>query len=338
MRTSYTFLKGKGFENILKIEKEGVFSGYIAVHNTTRGPALGGCRIWKYDEKEDALLDAMALAEAMSYKNCMADLPYGGGKTAIHVYDTNYDKFAILEDIAHGVEKLDGSYIIAEDVGVSCEDLDSVRKITNHVVEKAAGDPGPITAKGVFYSIEWYRNTINKLPENMTVLVQGVGSVGRALVRQLLENGYKVAISDIRQENIKEFENRTEVIEPSRVYEYECDVFAPCALGGVINDETVKKFDCKAIIGSANNPVSNINVVWKLLERGIFYAPDFIVNAGGVIQVTGFVDGVYNPEIVEKKLLNIPLMLESIRREAEKTQTPDYIIALRMAKLRLKLA
>lgn len=337
-------IKVENYERVVKVELENEFIGYIAIHNTSKGPALGGCRCWHYIDTENAFSDVLSLSKAMSYKNCMANLNFGGGKSVINTpnYRDREKKLYYLEIMGHVVEALGGKYIIAEDMNVSCEDLDVIRPITQYVASKVAGDPGPVTAEGVFLGIhKLVPDLLEKNPEEISVMVQGVGSVGSSLVEKLLKAGYNVYMTDINCDVAKKFPEAI-FVDPNDMFSVKFDVFSPCAFGGVINQENVDKLiknNTKVIAGSANNQLSYSNIGWKLLENRIIYMPDFIINSGGVIQVAGVHDDglFYDHSIVEAKLYEMTVILKTIIEESKKKNLPTNYIAVNMAREKLKI-
>lgn len=336
-------LKVEDYERVLKISYKNEFVAYISIHNTSRGPSVGGCRCWHYPHTEDAFSDALALSRAMSYKNAMADLNVGGGKSVINTvnFKNHTKKLEYLEIIGHVLNYIGGDYIIAEDMNVSCVDLDVVRRVSKHVAPKIAGDPGPVTAEGVFLGInEVVPELLEKNPSEISVLVQGVGSVGANLVEKLLNTGYIVYISDINEEVYKKFPNATPV-HPDEIFNFKYDIFSPCAFGGIVNKinlEKMKKNGIKVIAGSANNQLSSNSLGWDILKNNIIYLPDFIINAGGVIQVVGVTsDDEYNHLLVERKLKVIPENLKRIIKESQENRLPTNFVAIKMAKEKLRI-
>lgn len=286
-------------------DKEAGLKAIIAIHDTTLGPALGGCRIWNYDSEEEALIDAMRLAKGMTYKNAAAGLNIGGGKSVI-IADPKKDKTeALLRAFGRYVESLNGRYITAADVGSGPEDLDIIYQETDYVVGisesyGSSGDPSPVTAFGVYRAMMRTAKEAfgDDSLEGKVVAVQGCGSVAYTLCKHLHEAGAKMIVTDIDKEAmervVKDF--GAEAVGPDEIYEVEADIFAPCALGAILNDETIPKLKVKAICGSANNQLDDIEKHGKMLkDRGIIYAPDFIANAGGVINVADELEG-YNRE------------------------------------------
>jgi leucine dehydrogenase len=282
-----------GHEQIVAChDKASGYRGIIAVHSTTLGPALGGTRFWQYENDEAALTDALRLARGMTYKNAVAGLNLGGGKAVILGDNQTRDREMIFR--AHGrfVESLGGRYITAEDVGTSTGDMDYVHMETEYVagLGNRSGDPSPVTARGVFRSIlasaQWKWGSTSL--EGKTVTVQGIGNVGRYLCDELAAVGAKLKVHDLRAdraEAVAKLHGAT-VVGADEVYTTKADIFAPCALGAILNDDTIPRLQVEVVAGGANNQLLERDRHAAALEkRGILYAPDFVANAGGVINV-----------------------------------------------------
>jgi leucine dehydrogenase len=265
----------------------------IAIHNTNRGPALGGCRMWPYASDEDALTDALRLSRGMTYKSALAGLDYGGGKSVI-IGDPRADKSeALFRAMGRFVDTLGGRYGVAEDVGISVPDVEIMAKETAHVAGIAAGgvgDPSPATAYGVFMGIKAaakHRLGADSL-SGLRIAVQGVGHVGYYLCRHLAAEGAELVVADIAQDSldrvVREFD--AHVVAPEAIATAAVDVYAPCALGATINDETLPQLQAKIVAGSANNQLAEARHGEALRRRGILYAPDYVINAGGVIVIS----------------------------------------------------
>ncbi|HEX6717851.1 MAG TPA: Glu/Leu/Phe/Val dehydrogenase [Pyrinomonadaceae bacterium] len=264
------------------------YHGIIAIHSTTLGPALGGTRFWNYATEEEALNDALRLSQGMTYKTALAGLPFGGGKSVIIGNNKTANREALLR--AHGrfVDTLKGRYITGEDVGTSPADMAIVRLETRTVAGLLgrSGDPSPYTARGVFRTIQAstkYRWNTDDL-SGLTVAIQGCGHVGYHLAKVLYEAGAKLIVTDVNNDSksrvIDEFSAAT--VQPNEIFSVRADVFAPCALGGVINDQTIAELNVQIVAGAANNQLLEERHGEMLRERNILYAPDYVANAGGV--------------------------------------------------------
>ena len=274
-------------------DRDSGLKAIIAIHNTNRGPSLGGCRMWAYKSEGEALTDVLRLSRGMTYKSALANLPYGGGKSVI-IGDPRLDKSpALFRAMGRAVQRLAGRYIVAEDVGISVADVDMMAQETRHVCgtsKGGAGDPSPATAYGVYMGMRAAaahhlgRDTL----EGLTIAVQGLGHVGYHLCKHLAEAGAKLIVSDINEEQVqkvvKEFD--ATCVQPDDIYGVDCDIYAPCALGATINDETLTVLKARIVAGSANNQLHEPRHGGILAQRGILYAPDYVINAGGVIHIS----------------------------------------------------
>ena len=282
-----------GHEQLVVCSDEGAgYRGIIAIHDTTLGPALGGTRFWNYDTDEEAIIDALRLARGMTYKNAVAGLNLGGGKSVIIGDNRRPNREMIFR--AHGrfVESLGGRYVTAEDVGTSTSDMDFVHMETEYVAGLAnkSGDPSPVTAHGVFRAIEASAKYKWGSPAlaGKTITVQGLGNVGTYLSRELHAAGARLIVTDLRPERVKRVVEETgaRAVEGDEIYSTKADIFAPCALGAILNDQTIPKLKVEIVCGGANNQLHEPEKHGEALEkRGIIYAPDFVANAGGVINV-----------------------------------------------------
>lgn len=278
-----------GYEKVLLgHDSASGYHGFIAIHSTVLGPAVGGARFWNYSSEEEALTDALRLSRGMTYKNALAGLPLGGGKSVIIGDSKAANREAIFR--AHGrfVETLGGLYITAEDVGTTPADMEIVRQETRHVAGllEGSGDPSPITARGVFRAIQASASYLFARDDlsGMTVAIQGCGHVGYHLAKSVYAAGAKLIVTDVDAERVSRVVDEFNVIavEPDEIFSVRADVFAPCALGGIINDRTIPQFRVRIIAGAANNQLLEERHGEMLTERGILYAPDYAANAGGV--------------------------------------------------------
>ena len=291
-------------------DKDTGLKAIIGIHNTVLGPALGGTRMWNYNSEWEALNDVLRLSRGMTYKSAITGLNLGGGKAVI-IGDARTQKTPeLMKRFGEFVHSLSGKYITAEDVGMETSDMDTVREVTPFVTgiseEKGgAGNPSPITAYGVFMGMKAaakYQFGDDNL-EDKKVLVQGVGHVGETLVDYLTNEGARVFISDINQERLQDLsiKYKAGIIEGNEVYNADVDIYAPCALGATLNDDTIGLLKAKVVAGAANNQLSDeLRHGAMLKERGIAYAPDFLINAGGIINVYAELEGYGKHEIMRK--------------------------------------
>jgi leucine dehydrogenase len=328
-------------------DKETGLKGIIAVHNTVLGPSLGGCRIWNYDNESDALWDVLRLSRGMTFKSSISGINLGGGKAVIIGNPKVKRDEAFWRRFGKFVDSLNGKYITAEDVGTSTEVMSIVMQETKHVTGKpisagGTGDPSPSTAYGVFLglkaSVKEAFGTDNL--EGKKVAVQGVGHVGHGLVGHLTKAGAKVFITDINKVNLeataKEF-NST-VVGPHEIYDLDVDVYAPCALGATVNSDTIATLRCAVIAGAANNQLADENLHGQmLLDKGILFAPDFLINAGGVINCYR---EVHNLSEVETKqhIENIYTRTLDIFKKSKAEKIPTQEAAIKMAVERIEKA
>ncbi|MDA0312868.1 MAG: Glu/Leu/Phe/Val dehydrogenase [Gemmatimonadetes bacterium] len=273
------------------------YRGIIAIHDTTMGPALGGTRFWNYKSDRDAIVDALRLSRGMTYKAAITGLNLGGGKSVIWGDNKVKDREMIFRSHGRAVESLGGRYITAEDVGTSPDDMEFVSMETEHVVGLIgrSGDPSPVTAFGVYHGIKaaaafkYGDDSLN----GKHVAVQGLGHVGYYLCKDLAEEGAKLTVTDIDQDRValvvEEF--GAEVVAPDAIYSVDADIYAPCALGATVNDDTIDLLKVDIVAGAANNVLAKGSVHGPALkERGILYAPDYVINAGGLINVYGEIE------------------------------------------------
>ena len=319
----------------------------IAVHSTARGPAAGGCRMWNYGTGEAMLKDALRLSQGMSYKNAMADIPLGGGKSVIWGNARTDKSPELFRAFGRAVHSLQGQYTTAEDVGVSVADMAIVREETPYVAgldqgDAASGDPSPVTAKGIYLGLlETAKRAFgNDDLTGRTVAVQGVGHVGGYLCDHLAGAGAKLVIADIDQAALEAVASRTgaTIVEPDAIYDADADIFAPCALGAVVNEQTLERFRFKAIAGGANNQLVVPEMGELLRRKGILYAPDYVINGGGIINVAAEISGNYSRDWVDAKLVRLVETLGEVLDEALSTDTPTNEVADRIARERIAAA
>jgi leucine dehydrogenase len=345
----FGYMEKYGYEQLCFFhDKSTGLKAITCIHSTVLGTALGGTRFWNYECEEEAVEDVLRLARGMTYKASLAGLNLGGGKSVIIGDVTQLRKDPVRREAfwrAFGryIEGLNGRYITAEDVNTKLEDMAYLNMETNNVVglPGKSGDPSPFTALGVFKSLlacckEVYGSTSI---EGKVVAVQGVGNVGYHLCKYLHEGGAKLIISDINQDNIdkcvKDF-NAT-VVGADEIYGVECDIYAPCALGATVNDATIPQFKCKIVCGAANNILKDAPIHGKALDaRGIIYAPDYLANAGGLINVYyELAEGGYNEEAALRDIDRIYYRMRDILRIAKETDKLSYEVADNMAEERI---
>lgn len=263
----------------------------IAIHSTKLGPALGGCRIYPYENEIDALKDVLRLSHGMTYKNALAGIPMGGGKAVIIGHPESVRKKEVFHKLAEFVNKLNGDYYTAADAGSTAQDMDLVHEKTDFVVGtySESGDPSRATAYGVYKGIlacvkfAWGRNNL----KDIRIAVQGLGKVGLRLCEHISESGAKIIAADVSEENIKAAQNipNIEFVDPHDIYSQDVDIFSPCAMGAIINDETIPMLKAKIVAGAANNQLHRSYHSQLLADHNILYAPDYLINSGGAIFV-----------------------------------------------------
>ena len=319
----------------------------IAIHSTHCGPAAGGTRFWHYNEPAGAMRDALRLSRGMSYKNAMAGLPMGGGKAVILADEQRIKTPEMLAAFGDAVEALGGRYVTAEDVGITEADMVAVSQRTAHVSGlpvagegSAGGDPGPFTAMGIFLGIKAaVKHRLGKdSMAGVHVAVQGTGSVGGGVARLLAKDGAKLTLADINAERAAGLARELggQVVASEAIMSVGCDVFSPNALGAILDDEGIARLDCAVVAGGANNQLARPEHGALLAERGILYAPDYVINAGGIISVA--LEYLARREgapadinEVRRRLAQIPGRLESIWAESDATGVPSDVLADRMA-------
>lgn len=312
------------------------YRGIIAIHNTTLGPALGGTRFWNYASEQEAIIDVLRLSRGMTYKAAVSGLSLGGGKSVIIGDNRTEDREGIFRAHGRAVESLGGRYITAEDVGTSVDDMEFVRMETSSVVgvHGKSGDPSPVTAYGVFRGIKAcaeYRYGDPSLA-GKHVAVQGLGHVGYSLCEHLASEGARLTVSDIDDARVERVvdEFGAASVGADEIYTVDVDIFAPCALGAAVNDETLAMFDCDIIAGAANNQLSEGRHGEALTARNILYAPDYVINAGGLANVYGEIQG-WTPEMSREKAGEIYDTLLRIFALAEEESVSTSVAADRMA-------
>lgn len=325
-------------------DKDTGLKAIIGIHSTVLGPALGGTRMWQYASEWDALNDVLRLSRGMTFKSAITGLNLGGGKAVI-IGDAKTQKTPeLMLRFGEFVHSLGGKYITAEDVGMATSDMDLVRTVTPYVTgisedKGGAGNPSPITAYGVFMGMKAAAKYTygSDVLEDKVVYVQGIGNVGEALVENLANEGAKIYISDISQERLEEVRDKYSVTiyTGSNLYAEEMDIYAPCALGATINDNTINQLKAKIIAGAANNQLADENKHGMILrEKGIVYAPDFLINAGGIINVYAELENYGRQEII-RKTENIYNTTLEILKNAEANAITTHQAAFNVAQSRI---
>ena len=331
-----------GYERVVRcVDRDSGLHAIVSIHDTTLGPSLGGLRMWPYASEEEALFDVNRLSRGMSFKSAIAHTGLGGGKSVIIGDPAVIKSETLYLAMGRFIDSLDGKYITAEDVNTTVGDLEIIRRATKYVTGLSremggSGNPSPYTAFGVFLGIRAALEWATGSPEvkGRKVGVQGVGAVGSALVRRLAEAGAEVAIADRRKDRVQALVDELGVtgVSEQEVLELEQDVFAPCALGAIINDETLPNLRCKVVAGAANNPLLDRKHGQLLDERGILYAPDFVINAGGIINVAcELAEGGYDHEQSLRRIERIPEALKEVWQLAREQGIPPSTAARRTA-------
>ena len=324
-------------------DRESGLEGVVVMHSSRLGPAAGGCRLWRYSTRAAMVDDALRLAEGMAYKNAMANLPLGGRKAVLKLPDRDFDRERLFAAFGREVAKLNGGYVTAEDVGTSVEDMQAVRTETRHVAGLAqadgrpGGDPSPWTALGVFVAMqEAVRHQLGTDLAGLTVAVQGLGHVGAALCELLHDAGAKLVVAEPRSDVASAVACRYDamVANPRTVMEADCDIFAPCALGAVLDERSVSRLKAKVVCGAANNVLATAEDGDVLADRGVLYAPDYVVNAGGIINVCAEYLGWSQPE-VETRVRASGDRLATVLAFARENDLPPHRAADLLARRRI---
>lgn len=313
----------------------------IAVHSTALGPACGGCRMWPYANDTEAMRDALRLSRGMSYKNAMAGLPLGGGKSVI-IGDSRKDKTdELFRAFGRVIDSLGGKYIAAEDVGITVADVMTMGQTTRHVAglskgHDASGDPSPFTAYGVYMGIKAavkHKLATDSL-RGVRVAVQGLGNVGSHLCQRLADDGAILTVADIHADAVQRAVDTfgAMAVAPDRIHAADADVYAPCALGAVINPRSLAELKAKIVAGGANNQLETDPMGEALRAAGILYAPDYVINGGGIINVSAEVTQDYDRDAVLRQVERIPVTLTEIFRRADRENRPTSAVADEMAR------
>ncbi len=322
-------------------DRESGLEAVIAVHSTHLGPGAGGVRFWHYAQKSDAVTDALRLSRGMSYKNAMAGLPMGGGKGVILANESRLKSPEMLAAFGRAIDSLGGAYVTAEDVGMSDADMVSIAQQTRHVsglpVDSAAagGDPGPSTALGVYLGIlAAIREGLGAdSAKDVRIAIQGVGSVGGGVARRLAADGARLTLADVNLQRARALaeELGADLADSGEIMTVEADVFSPNALGAVLHEKSIARLKARIVAGGANNQLATGFDGQRVHDAGITYAPDYVINAGGIINVALEYLGQGSREEVERRIRLIPARLAAIWAESRAGGTPASIVADRMA-------
>lgn len=338
-----------GYEMVVEAELAGGVAAIIAVHNTKLGPALGGLRFFPYHSKEEALTDVLRLSEGMSYKSALANLPLGGGKAVI-IGDPKKDKTrALLESMGEFINTLNGKYITAKDVGIAVEDLDVLATKTKFVrglsAQNSGGDPSPVTAYGVYKGMKaaakfrWSTDSLR----GKKIIIQGMGHVGYGVAQFLHEEGTTLFVTDLDKTALARAEKElgANILRPDQWTEIKADVFCPCAMGAIVNKQTICKLQengVQILAGGANNQLLNVTKDGERLKTAnITYAPDFVINAGGIINIACELQNHYNHDEAMQKTEHIYDVLLEIFERAKREDRPTAIIATELAREKIGL-
>jgi leucine dehydrogenase len=347
MESIFNYMEKYDYENLFLCQDKALdFKAVIAIHDTTLGPATGGCRMWQYKNEMEAIEDALRLSRGMTYKYAAAGVNLGGGKAVILGDPKRRDREPIFRALGKFINRLGGRYITGEDVGTTLMDMEYIQMETQHVVTLptylgGAGDIAPMTAFGVIRAMQACCKRVygSDSLKSKVIAVQGLGAVGHNMIKQLYDLGARMVVADIDSEKVDvtvEYFG-VEKVEPDAIYDVDCDIFSPCALGAIVNDETLDKLNCKIICGSANNQLAEERHGDLLEKKGMTYAPDYIANAGGTIYDTDRLGvGGVSHERGKEKVSRIYQNMERVFEIADRDIIPTYLAADRMAEERIK--
>jgi leucine dehydrogenase len=339
------YMQDHGHEQLVVCSEPSVrLRALVAIHDTTLGPAVGGLRIWPYASESDAMMDALRLSRAMTYKAAAADLPLGGGKAVIMADPQSEKTESLLRAFARHVDTLGGRYVTTTDVGSTIRDLEYIATETRHVAGLptslgGSGDTAVLTGLGVYLGMKacakeaWGSDSLS----GRTVAIQGFGKVGYQTAEHLLKEGAGLIVTDAYEGPLeKARELGAAVVGPEEIYDVGCDIFAPCALGGVLNRRTIPRLRCSIVAGSANNQLLDDQDGVALHRKGILYAPDYIINAGGLINIAAEMEGPYSPERAKERTERIYQTMQRVLDISSRDEIPTYLAADKLAEARLR--
>ncbi|QIE45504.1 Glu/Leu/Phe/Val dehydrogenase [Pseudohalocynthiibacter aestuariivivens] len=337
---------GKGYERLVeaKDEKTGLHA-LVSIHSLKRGPAAGGCRMFNYAKIEDAIYDVERLSKGMTYKNAAAELPLGGGKSVIIGNPKTLKTPELMRAFGAFIEYLAGDYYTAEDVGVSTQDMAYISETTSYVAgldggEFASGDPSPVTARGVFLCLKQTlkRGLGSDDLTDKTIAIQGLGHVGMSLAGMLHDAGAKLIVSDINDDAVRiaQADFGATVVSPDEILHQQADVFAPCAMGGALTADAIDVLKARYVVGAANNQLTDDTCGQRLQDKGILYAPDYIVNGGGIVNVAMEILKISDPSYRESRISGLATTLEQVFERAAETGQPPHMVADELIGTRLR--
>ena len=321
-------------------DEESGLIAFIGIHNRNRGPAVGGCRLWNYQSEADAITDVLRLSRGMTYKNSVSSLDFGGGKAVIYGVPSEMKREAVLESFGRFVNALEGRYYTAEDVGISPSDMSIVKRETNFVygLSEISGDPSPYTAFGVYQGIKaaCEKKYGSDSLQGKRVLVQGIGHVGYYLCEHLHQDGAQLLVCDLNQTACEKakIDFGAEIVFSDQLFGLAIDIYAPCALGGTLSAEFVNQFTGDIVSGAANNQLVTPAVGDLMHEKGVLYAPDYVINAGGIINISFEPD--YSSDAAKQRVAKIRTTLRDLFERSESENVPTYRVADEMALENLK--
>jgi leucine dehydrogenase len=338
------YMQDHGYEQLVACHDPSVgLKAFIAIYDTSLGPALGGVRLWPYSNEEEALTDVLRLARALAYKCAVAGLAFGGGKATI-IADSSSKTEALMRAFARFVDTLGGRFIVSEDVGTDIHDLECIAQETDHVAGLplalgGSGDPSIITGLGVVMAMKSCAKAVwgSESLCGRTIAIQGFGKVATHAAEELLKEGANIVVADIQSEAAERAKNiGATVVSPDEIYGVSCDIFSPCALGGVLNSETIPKLKAKVIAGGANNQLLSPTDGDTLHQRGILYAPDFVASAGGCIALHHEVYGDYREELLPDLAHRVGEIMDRVICRSRSEKIPTYLAAEFIAEERMK--
>ena len=338
------YMQNHGYEQLVACHDPSVgLKAFIAIYDTSLGPALGGVRLWPYKQEEEALTDVLRLAKALAYKCAVAGLAFGGGKAAIIAEPAGKTE-ALIRAFARFVDTLGGRFIVSEDVGTDTRDLERIAQETRHVAGLplslgGSGDPAIITGLGVVMAMKSCAKSVwgSESLDGCRVAIQGFGKVGTHAAEQLLKEGAKILAADADARAAARAEDMGAlIVSPDDIYSVECEIFSPCALGGVLNGETISRLKAKVVAGGANNQLLSPSDGDALHQLGIIYAPDYVASSGGCIALHHEVYGDYHPEMIPELACRVGEIMDQVLCKSRKENIPTHVAADRIAEERMK--